>query len=195
MTKYPLLDEQSVTSFQNSEAIDSFDNIYNHYVNRVYHKCLTMTNDHEMAKDFTQDIFIKVFIKLKTFQNRSAFSTWLYAISHNYCIDHIRSTKRTEPLSDTVMKDVVEQDQSTSEPVVSQYRALSLFINSLPEDEVDMLRLKYEQGVSVKKISEHYNLSESSVKMRLKRSRDKLRVLCETAISDQEKQFQKPVKF
>jgi RNA polymerase sigma factor (sigma-70 family) len=195
MTKYPLLDEQSVTSFQNSEAIDSFDNIYNHYVNRVYHKCLTMTNDHEMAKDFTQDIFIKVFIKLKTFQNRSAFSTWLYAISHNYCIDHIRSTKRTEPLSDTVMKDVVEQDQSTSEPVVSQYRALSLFINSLPEDEVDMLRLKYEQGVSVKKISEHYNLSESSVKMRLKRSRDKLRVLCETAISDKEKQFQKPVKF
>ncbi|QIP15911.1 sigma-70 family RNA polymerase sigma factor [Spirosoma aureum] len=195
MTKYRALDQQSVTSFQNAEAIDTFDNIYHHYVNRVYNKCLTMTNDPEMAKDFTQDIFIKVFMKLKTFQNRSAFSTWLYAISHNYCIDHIRASKRTEPLSDAVMKDVAEQDLSPHETVISQWRALSLFLTSLPDDEVDMLRLKYEQGVSVKTISEYYNLSESSIKMRLKRSRDKLRALCITAISDQEKQFQKPVNF
>jgi RNA polymerase sigma-70 factor (ECF subfamily) len=68
-----------------------------------------------------------------------------------------------------------------------------MHLNELPDDEVHMLKLKYEQGLSVKFISEQYNLSESSVKMRLKRSRDKLRILCANAISDREKQFMKPI--
>ncbi|WP_338869634.1 sigma-70 family RNA polymerase sigma factor [Spirosoma sp. SC4-14] len=191
MEKLPLSNEQTLHAYTGIETIDSFENIYKRYVGKVYQKCLAMTNDPEMAKDFTQDIFIKVYAKLSTFQNRSTFSTWLYSISHNYCLDYLRSCKRTESLSDTVIREICEPEQT--EPLVTPWKALSLFLNNLPEEEVNLLRLKYEQGLSVKFISEQYNLSESSVKMRLKRSRDKLRILCSAAISDTEQQFKKPV--
>ncbi|GAB3969987.1 RNA polymerase sigma factor [Spirosoma terrae] len=188
MEKLSVLDRPNTHPLPSIEPIDSFDNIYKRYVGKVYQKCLAMIHDPEVAKDFTQDIFIKVFVKLNTFENRSAFSTWLYAISHNYCIDYLRATKRTESLTEAIVTEVSEQDQ-TETPATSQWQALSLFMNNLPDEEVAMLRMKYEEGLSVKLISQLYNLSESSVKMRLKRSRDKLRLLCLTAISDKEKHF------
>ena len=191
MKKHPLLAEQTEEQCPKAESIGSFNAIYNRYVYKVYQKCLSMTNDPEMAKDFTQDIFIKVFVKLDTFQNRSTFSTWLYAISHNYCLDHLRSNRRTEALSDATLKETIEPDYCES--MLTQWKALNLFMNTLPDDEATMLRLKYEEGQSVRYISEQYNLSESSVKMRLKRSRDKLRVMCSTAISNKEKHFMRPV--
>jgi RNA polymerase sigma-70 factor (ECF subfamily) len=190
MENLSVLDRPNPHPLPGIDPIDSFDNIYKRYVGKVYQKCLAMTQDPEVAKDFTQDIFIKVFVKLNTFENRSAFSTWLYAISHNYCIDYLRATKRTESLTEAIATEISEQDQ-TETPAASQWQALSLFMKNLPDEEVTMLRMKYEEGLSVKLISKFYNLSESSVKMRLKRSRDKLRILCLNAISEKEKHFQK----
>ncbi|GAB3038506.1 hypothetical protein GCM10027185_46400 [Spirosoma pulveris] len=137
-----------------------------------------MINDDETAKDFTQDIFLKVFTKLHTFQNRASFATWIYAIAHNYCLDQIRLRKRysKESLSDDLMGELPENDQH--EPGVIQMQILEVLLKELPAQEVTMLRLKHEQGLSVKAISEQYQLSESAVKMRLKRTRDKLQSLC-----------------
>lgn len=153
---------------------DTFETLYNSYVGKVYQKCLFMTKDNESAQDFTQDIFIKVFDKLDTFQNRSSFSTWLYSVSHNYCLDQIRIRKRlgTESISDEVVEKVIEQDQSAS--VEFQLQALEGVMNDLPAEEITLLRLKHEKGLSIKEIAERYQLSESAVKMRLKRTRDKL---------------------
>lgn len=155
-------------------ANDSFETLYNQYVGKVYKKCLSMTNDSEAAQDFTQDIFIKVFHKLGSFESRSTFSTWLYSVSHNYCLDQIRLGKRlsTESLSDNLVTAVVEPDQSNS--VELRLRVLEGAMNNLPAEEVTMLRLKHEQGLSIKAIARQYDLTESAVKMRLKRTRDKL---------------------
>lgn len=133
-----------------------------------------MTKDPEIAKDFTQDIFIKVFCKMDTFQNRSAFLTWLYSISHNYCLDQLRLQKRmsTEPLSETYVREVIEPDQP--DPILAQSRALERIMNTISPEEATLLRLKHEQGLSVKVIGEQYQISESAVKMRLKRSREKV---------------------
>ncbi|UFH55524.1 RNA polymerase sigma factor [Spirosoma sp. KNUC1025] len=133
-----------------------------------------MTKDPEIAKDFTQDIFIKVFCKLDTFQNRSALLTWLYSISHNYCLDQLRIHKRmnTEPLPETYMREVIEPDQS--DPVVAQCYVLEQVMSTISTEEAALLRMKHEQGLSVKVIGEQYQISESAVKMRLKRSRDKV---------------------
>ncbi|WP_420151334.1 RNA polymerase sigma factor [Spirosoma sp.] len=133
-----------------------------------------MTKDPEVAKDFTQDIFIKVFCKLDTFQNRSAFLTWLYSISHNYCLDQLRISKRmnTEPLVENYTQEIIEPDQSDN--FLAQWHALEKAMNKIPVEEAKLLRLKHEQGMSVKSIGEQYQISESAVKMRLKRSRDKV---------------------
>jgi len=177
MKKNRIADEQLVNSFRQTNAADSFEALYSRYVGKVYQKCLSITKDSEIAQDYTQDIFIKVFSKLDTFQNQSAFSTWLYSISHNYCLDQIRIGKRLaiEPLSD-------EQSSSLSESTTSgiseeRIQDLERVMNELPPEDIKLLRLKHEQGLSIQAISEQYNLSESAVKMRLKRSRDKLQRL------------------
>lgn len=155
-------------------APDSFESLYNQYVGKVYQKCLSMTKDSEAARDFTQDIFIKVFHKLDSFENRSTFSTWLYSVSHNYCVDQIKVGKRLsiESLSDEVVTAVAEEDQSASSEL--RLQALEGVLSSLPADEVSFLRLMYEEGMSVKEIARQHHLSVSAVKMRLKRTRDKL---------------------
>ena len=174
MQTFSVANTQNLNICHSGPSRDSFDAIYNRYAAKVYQKCLSMTKDPEVAKDFTQDIFIKVFCKLDTFQNRSAFLTWLYSISHNYCLDQLRLTKRmsTEPLMETYAQEVVEPDQS--DPFITQWHALEKAMNTIPVEEATLLRLKHEQGLSVKSIGEQYQISESAVKMRLKRSRDKV---------------------
>ena len=170
--------ESAVAGYAATSSVESFDILYKRYVDKVYQKCLSMTKDTEVAWDFTQEIFIKAFIKFDSFQNRSAFSTWLYSISHHYCLDQLRSGKwsNTESLSEAAIKRLSESDH-TAESIDSQLAALETVMNNLPAEEATMLRLKYEQGVSIREISQRYLISESAVKMRLMRSRTKLQTL------------------
>ncbi|MFD2570372.1 RNA polymerase sigma factor [Spirosoma soli] len=179
MKQARLADEQLVSLYQTDNSSDSFEALYNRYVSKVYQKCLSITKDSEAAQDYTQDIFIKVFNKLDTFQNRSTFSTWLYSISHHYCLDQLRLGKRlgTESLSDEVVNEASSELVDPQESVESRLQALETVMNELPTEEVALLRLKHEQGLSIKEISQKYCISESAVKMRLKRTRDKLQQL------------------
>lgn len=162
---------------QHTHTNETFEHIYNRYAPKIYRKCLSMTNDNELAKDFTQEIFIKVFVKLETFQSRASMATWLYSIAHNYCIDQIRLNKRfiREPLSDSVISSLIESDPEVS---VSQWNTLEVVMNNLPPQEAMLLRMKHEQGLSIKAISNQYQTSESAIKMRLKRTRNKVQDLC-----------------
>ncbi|GAB3960839.1 RNA polymerase sigma factor [Spirosoma harenae] len=176
MKKSALKDEQLIHRFQLTNELDCFDQLYRRYENKVYSQCLKVTCNSDDAQDFTQDIFIKVFMKLKGFENRSAFSTWLYAISHNYCIEKLKAAARmrkesldVETLSLANDKDMEAQD--------SHFNQLLYLVNTLPKEEVTLLRLKYEQGLSIKEIGMRYNVSDSTIKMRLKRSRDRLQIL------------------
>lgn len=161
-----------------SGNLDSFEILYLNYASKIHRKCLIMTNNDEDAKDFTQDIFLKVFTKLHTFQNRASFSTWLYAVAHNYCLDQLRLGKRfsQEALSEDLMSTLADHEQL--DPSDRQMQTLESIMNELPAHELTLLRLKHEHGLSVKAISQQYHLSESAVKMRIKRTRDKLQTLC-----------------
>ena len=119
-----------------------------------------------------------MFKKLDTFHERSSFSTWLYSIAYNYCSDQLRLAKRLNfsPLDD-------EFDTPSSESYEAQAKEQSLqllnqVMTQLPEKEQNILKLKYEQGLRIDEIAQLYNISESSVRMRLKRSREKVHQLC-----------------
>jgi RNA polymerase sigma-70 factor (ECF subfamily) len=167
-------DEQLVANYQETNDDEYFEMLYSRYVGKVYQKCLSMTKDSEAAEDFTQDIFIKVFSKMDTFQQRSKFSTWLYSISHHYCLDQLRVGKRlpTETLADDLSDTMSEAD--TADDVETKLRDMGKLMEGIPAEEVQLLQMKYEQGISIKEIAKRYHLTESAVKMRLKRTRDKL---------------------
>jgi len=170
MKPHPISDQQTPQNV----STNTFDSLYKQYVKKVFQKCLSMTKDSATAQDYTQEIFLKAFTKLDSFESRSTFSTWLFSITHNYCLDQIRINSRyaMEDLSETVVSELKETDYQQS----AEYRLQQLesLLAQLSIDEVTLLRLKHEQNMSVKQLSEQYHLTESAVKMRLKRSRDKL---------------------
>ena len=175
----PLSDEEMIRQHLTGQSSECFEALYNRYVNKVYRRCLSMTKDPLKAEDFTHDIFLKVFHKLDAFQERSTFSTWLYSIAYNYCSDQIRLSKRltVTGIDESFKHDIpeVKEDYLHEETLHLVNRAME----SLSDDEQTLLRLKYEDGMSITAIGEYCHLKESTVKMRLKRSRDKIYKLYE----------------
>ena len=173
-----LSDEEMIRHYLSSQPNHCFETLYNRYVNKVYRRCLSMTQDSEKAQDFTHDIFLKVFNKLDNFQERSTFSTWLYSIAYNYCSDQLRLAKRLPitPLDDSHELNIPEIKENHLHEETLQL--VKLAMDSLSVKERSLLRLKYEDGMSIEEIANLYNIKPSAVKMRLKRSREKMQQLC-----------------
>ena len=180
MKNHSPADEQLVHAFQTTTSPQSFDILYQRYLEKVYRTCLSFTNDTQTTQDYAQDIFLKVFRKLDTFEHQSSFSTWLYTIAHNHCLSQHQRRKRlpTEPLVPDLVQLLVGNSPFADDADENQLRLIERQMVQLPPPDRDLLRLKYEQGLSIAALSHHYQLSESAVKMRLKRSRDRLRSLC-----------------
>ena len=73
-----------------------FEEIYDRYSKKVYRKCFSFTRDTAKAEDLAHDIFLRVITKIGTFKGGARFSTWLYCITYNYCMDNIRKAKEDE---------------------------------------------------------------------------------------------------
>ncbi|AUD00642.1 RNA polymerase sigma factor [Spirosoma pollinicola] len=171
--KVQLNDEELIRQHLKTNPNVCFEALYNRYVGKVYKRCLSLTKDVEKAEDFTHDIFIRAFARLDRFQERSTFSTWLYSISFNYCMDQIKVSNRL--LMTTLEDNVINQYTDSNEPDEERVQYLTRALESMTPQESTLLRMKYQQGLDIQQIANQFNLKESAVKMRLKRSRDKVR--------------------
>lgn len=172
-----LNDDELIHQYLNTRQNNYFETLYNRYVNKVYRRCLSLTKDSIKAEDFTHDIFLRVYGNLGNFKGNSAFSTWLYSISYNYCMDQLRRAKRdiTSPIDGN--REYQWADAPEPENMESQLQLLANVMNVISPDEAQMLRLKYEDGLDIKEIAMQLSLKDSAVKMRLKRTRDKIKRL------------------
>jgi len=89
-----LKDDFLVRRIVSSKDNTCIEELYNRYSNKIYSKCMSMVNDRYLAEDLTHDIFIKTLFNLSQFKGKSKFSTWLYSVTYNYCIDSIRKSKK-----------------------------------------------------------------------------------------------------
>jgi RNA polymerase sigma-70 factor (ECF subfamily) len=154
-----------------------FGILYDRYVKKVYNKSLGFLKDQQDAEDLTHDIFLKVFISLKQFQGKSLFSTWLFAITYNFCISFLRKKKILEPLTENIE---LSEEKEIDESEFLSIRASQLekaLDEILPEEKIILL-MKYQDGMSIKDIQDIFQLGESAVKMRLKRAKNKVMELC-----------------
>ena len=156
---------------------DYLNELYRRYQDRVYYKCLGMVKNASLAQDLAHDVFIKVFTNLHKYQGKADLSFWVYAITYNHCVTHLKRAKRLrfDAIDETL-------DPADGGPqALSEKRLQDLHLDQLarllkelrPEDEV-LLILKYQEAMSIKQIASILQLSESAVKMRLKRSRERL---------------------
>lgn len=154
-----------------------FETLYTRYVSKVYRRCLSLTKDSSKAEDFTHDIFLRVYGNLSNFKAHSTFSTWLYSISYNYCMDQIRYAHRTATIELEAEHELFWNDTSEHEHLEMQLQQLNQAMDAISPEETQLLRLKYEDGLDIKAIATQFSLKDSAVKMRLKRTRDKIRRL------------------
>ena len=92
----------------------AFNQIYEIYKDKVHSLGYYMTGEKEAAKDVTQQVFLKVFTSIITFQYKASFSSWLYRLSMNVCRDYQRSTRRMKLLSNGMRSAMRIYDSSSS---------------------------------------------------------------------------------
>lgn len=170
-------DEELARLYIETQRNMYFERLYERYCDKVYRKCLSFTKDPVKAEDLTHDIFLKLVVKLSSFREQSKFSTWLYSITYNYCTDQLRSQNlRREVYIDEGWERLdVNADDGLGELAELEAKQLERALHQLAPDEQAMLLMKYQDDVSIRDIASINGITESAVKMRLKRSRDKLR--------------------
>ncbi len=178
-------DEELVRMFIVTQRNPYFEELYERYSSKVYRKCLSFVKDQAKAEDFTHDIFLKLIFKLGSYNENARFSTWLYSITYNYCMDQLRiNKKRAEVYADENLEVPDDTDLNTmfDEPDVETKR-LKRAMEGLSAEEKSILMMKYQDDLSIREISDVFKITESATKMRLLRSREKLRTkYLETAI-------------
>lgn len=172
-------DEELVREIVAKKDSYYFSILYDRYARFVYSKCYTFVNSEEEAQDLTHDIFIKIFINLKSFKGESKLSTWIYSITYHFCIRHINKKKSEKIIfSDEIIEGVYEEDtndeQFESELFEIQYTQLQAILLQLSVEDRMILLMKYQDDLSVKEIMKMLKLNESAVKMRLLRAKKKV---------------------
>lgn len=152
--------------------------LYDRYEKRIYYKSLSLLKNQVEAMDLTHDIFIKIFTGLSKFEGRSKFSLWVHSISFNTCVKYLSEKKKIsifemEPQHDSIIDDT-EEDLSEKKLLELNLDHLEHYISLLKEDEHIIILMKYMDGLTIREISETIGQKESSIKMKLKRTREKL---------------------
>jgi RNA polymerase sigma factor (sigma-70 family) len=171
-------DEELVKLFVLTQKNSFFEELYERYADKVYRKCLTLVKDAARAEDFTHDIFLKLIVKLGSFKEEARFSTWLYSITYNYCMDQLRVNKKRGEVNLEEEVDVMDEDVDVSvliEEKDADAKRLHRAIDTLTTEERSILMMKYLDDLSIRDIASVFRITESAVKMRLLRSRENLR--------------------
>ena len=170
-------DETLVNNIVKSSDTLLFEKLYDRYAQLVFNKCLGFAKNNEEAQDLTQDVFLKLFVKLGSFKGNSKFSTWLYAFTYNHCVNYETrdNAKKIEKKSidESYLEHISDTDLETD---FNNIKVEYLFeaLNLIPADDKMILLLKYQDDVSIKDIATALNLGESAIKMRIKRAKEKL---------------------
>jgi RNA polymerase sigma factor (sigma-70 family) len=169
-------DEQLVKLFIETQNNKYFEVIYDRFSDKIYRKCYSFVHDSAKAEDFMHDIFLKLILGLSNYKENSKFSTYIYSITYNYCIDHIRQSKKNQEVE--FEGDFVDEDTSPwAESNEMDEQKLSNTLNLISLEDKSLILMKYQDDLSIKEIGEAMKLSESAVKMRLKRAKEKVRSL------------------
>jgi len=178
--------EKLLVKKSQSGDVESFELLISSYDKRAYNIAYRIMGNEEDAKDMAQEALLRVFKSIKDFKGQSAFSTWLYRIVTNVCLDELRRRKNDKyvPLESTVQTDNGElhmelcSDKETPESAyerVEQRELITKAIRELNDEYKSVIVLRDIQGFSYDEISNMLDCSLGTVKSRINRARTMLR--------------------
>jgi len=179
--------EQAATGVKDNDLInritafganESFSILYKRYHKKVYDKCYSFVKNRDTARELTNEIFSKTYEQLGKFRYRSSFSSWLFTITYNHCIDYLRKQKQLHYPNwnrENEITDIIDEPEERIDDI--NYDNLLVILEMIHPEEKAMLLMKYQDNISIKTISEAMRISEDAAKMRLKRARTRVMFL------------------
>jgi len=163
----------------------AFEQLVTAYQKQVYNLALRMAGNPEDAMDLSQEAFVKAWRGLSGYRYDSAFSTWLYRLTSNVCIDFLRRQRKSRTVSlRFVGEDDEEQELSLPDPapgpeerVLAQMNReeIAAALNQLEPEYREALTLRVIHGLSYAEIADTLEIREGTVKSRIARAREKMR--------------------
>lgn len=148
---------------------------------RILRLCTSLLGNPTLAEDASQEIFLKAYQRLPTFRGQSAFSTWLYRIASNHCLDLLRKRQRErteswEALVESSGEQLHELLAAPRDPktVVANTELVQRALATLSPDYRLILTLREVEGLSYQELAEALHCSLDAVKARLRRARREL---------------------
>jgi len=158
----------------------AWERIVSLYWRKVFNVAYKFVGRHDEAEDLTQEIFLKVFKSLATFDRRANFQTWLVSVSRNLCIDHYRSVRQERAAVDrTVDTSTLTPATNEPEPIVALEQRdrvvlLQRALAALPEPLRKAVVMRDLQELSYQEIAVALGVPEGTVKSRINRGRAEL---------------------
>lgn len=166
-----LMDEQLAElarkETDSAAAAALLNELFSRHHSRVASWCLRFANNADQATDLAQEIFLKAFQRINTFQGQSKFTTWLYVIARNHCLDYLRSL-RTQPESEpeSLLEELPDLRAASISSSLQHQQAeellRSLMRDSLDETEHQVLTLHYVEELPLATISNMLSLTNQS---------------------------------
>src|SRR6187401_1259591 len=165
--------EQPLDPSSNTDALierclrgdqDAWQAIVRNHWRKVFNLAYKFVGRHDEAEDLTQDIFLKIFKALHTFDRRANFQTWLISISRNLCIDHYRSVRKER---ETMARDVNASDLSPAAKERGPYGELEqLDLRLLIRQGLAALPMSLREAVTLRDLQE-FSYQEIAAKLQL----------------------------
>ncbi len=154
----------------------SNEEIYEKYKDKVLGYIRNHVNSPEDAEDLCSDVFVKIYSKIDTFdETKASLSTWIYAMTSNTVIDFYR----TNHIHSEIPEDLAE-DKSLIEDEVLNSESLEELANALralPQEQMDIIVLRYYKGYTLQEVAEKMNLSYGVTKLRHREALGRLKEL------------------
>jgi RNA polymerase sigma-70 factor, ECF subfamily len=174
-------DDRELVQRAQREDKEAFEELIRRHQHRVFAVAGGIVRRREDVEDIAQQVFVKAYFSLKRFDQRAAFSTWLYKITVNECWDMLRKRKvrplvYEADLSEEQARQVISSaEKGKGQPDISDRlearQRVERLLDGLDERDRLMLILKEVEGFSIEEIAEVMDLNANTVKVRLFRAR------------------------
>jgi RNA polymerase sigma-70 factor (ECF subfamily) len=168
---------------------NAFAVLIDRYKDLVYTLAMRMMKNREEAEEVAQDAFIKAYKSLDKFKGESKFSTWIYRVTYNTCLDRLKKNKRTQ--NTVTIDEYTEHQVKTIDNALDKIEAsekkeaIQQCIEMLPSDDSFLLTLYYFEELSLEEIGKIVGLKPNNVKVKLFRSRKKLATILKERLDNE----------
>jgi len=168
---------------------NAFSILVDLYKDLVYTLAIRMVKHKEEAEEITQDTFIKAYKSLHRFKGDSKFSTWIYRVAYNTCLDVIKKNKKLQsnvPINEYTEREVKAIDNALDIMEVKERSVvIKNCIEKLPSEDAFLMTLYYYEELSLDEIADVTGLKANNVKVKLFRSRKKLATILKKELDNE----------